>query len=229
MDMEELILLTYTLTSKKKDMKSTKTLLFSFVAVGLVFLTSSCTKDGDYQLYHVQQTLMSQDFTDPSTIVNGSATGINDNTKWTTIAQQGTKNWTNSAYGGNGYGEFTSYQSNQALNVAWLIAPTQVFTEGQNVTLAFQTAEAYLKSLDNSIELMVSTDYDGTNFNASSWVAVPANFPTPDSEKYAFINSGNIDLSRFKGNVTFAFKVKGSGTNSSLGATYQIDNIRLFY
>lgn len=210
-------------------MKSTKTLLYSFIALGTLLVTSSCTKDGDYQLYPVQQTMLSQDFTDPSTIVNGTASGVNDTTKWTTIAQQGTKLWTNASYGGNGYGEFTSYQSGQATNVAWLISPRMTYTSDQHVMLAFQTAQAYLKSMDNSIELLVSTDYDGTNFNTSSWVDVDATFPNTDTTKYLFINSGNIDLSKYSGGMCFAFKVRGSGTNSNLGATYQVDNIRLFY
>lgn len=210
-------------------MKSTKTLLYSFVALGFILLSSSCTKDGDYELYHVQQTLLSEDFTNPSAIVTGPATSVNDTLTWRTIAQQGTKQWTNSAYGGNGYAEFTSYQSNQALNVAWLISPRLYFKPNQKVTLAFQTAQAFLKSMDNSVELMVSTDFDGTNFASASWETLPANYPTPDSEKYLFINSGNIDLSKYTGRVYIAFKVKGSGTNSSLAATYQIDNVRLFY
>ena len=43
------------------------------------------------------------------------------------------------------------------------------------------------------------------------------------------VNSGEVDLSKFNGTLYFSFKVKGSGTNTSLDATYQIDNIRLYY
>ena len=113
--------------------------------------------------------------------------------------------------------------------MGWLISPAINMDAQEGETLVFQCAQAFLKSVDNSIELMVSTDYDGTNFAASSWVSVPAHFPTTETDYYAFVNSGSIDLSKYTGTLHFAFKVKGSGTNTNLGANYQIDNIRLFY
>ena len=84
---------------------------------------------------------------------------------------------------------------------------------------------------ENSLELMVSTDYDGNiaNFNQSNWLSLPITKPTPSNDFYEYVNSGEIDLSNFNGTLHFAFKVKGSGTNTSQDATYQIDNIRLYY
>ena len=45
---------------------------------------------------------------------------------------------------------------------------------------------------------------------------------------FDFFSSGKIDLSSYTGNIYIAFKYKGSGTNTALDGTYEIDNIRIF-
>ena len=177
--------------------------------------------------YSTQQktTLFKENFTD-----NTDGTSLNT-TGWTNYAQVGTKKFTEEIYSGNGYAEFTSYQSGQASNIAWLISPGFDMNKQDGEKLVFQAAHAYLTTTENSLELMVSTDYDGNiaNFNQSNWLSLPITKPTPSNDFYEYVNSGEIDLSNFNGTLHFAFKVKGSGTNTSQDATYQIDNIRLYY
>lgn len=157
---------------------------------------------------------------------DGTALNI---TGWTNFAQAGTVKWNEGIYSGTKYAEFTSYQSGQASNIAWLITPPINMDTMAHETLAFDVAQAYVSSSANSIELLVSTDYDGTNVMAANWT--PISFTTPPlnyDTNFTFFSSGLVDLSTYTGNIYLAFRCKGSGTNTSLDGTYEIDNIRIF-
>jgi hypothetical protein len=150
-------------------------------------------------------------------------------TGWTNFAQTGTVKWEQGIYSGTKYAEFTSYQSGQATNVAWLISPAINMDTRDNETLAFDVAQAYVSSSANSIELFVSTDYDGTNVITATWIPLTFNKPPLNFDtNFDFFSSGLVDLSTYTGDIYLAFKCKGSGTNFSLDGTYSIDNIRIF-
>ncbi|WP_396165449.1 choice-of-anchor J domain-containing protein [Flavobacterium sp.] len=202
-----------------------KTALYTFLVIAGLTTLTNCTSDNDVENARVKTTLFVENFTD-----NTDGTILNT-TGWTNFAQVGTKKFTEEVYSGNGYAEFTSYGSSQASNIAWLISPGFDMNKQDGEKLVFQAAHAYLTSVDNSLELMVSTDYDGNiaNFNQSNWLSLPVTTPTPSNDFYEYVNSGEVDLSKYNGTLYFAFKVKGSGTNTALDATYQIDNIRLYY
>lgn len=200
-------------------MKSFKSILF--FALPLVTL-SSCTKEDAYEIPPIKQVIFEENFSE-----NTDGTVLNT-PNWTNISQQGTKKWTEEVFSGNGYAEFTSFSSGQALNVAWLISPEMDMDTHDGEKLFFQTAHNFLTSRDNTIELMVSTDYDGTNFASASWVKVNANMVNPDITRFVWVNSGEVDFSKFTGKIHFAFKVTGSGTNTNLDGTFQLDNIRLY-
>lgn len=201
-----------------------KTAIYSFFAIAsLVF--SGCTEDSDVENKRAKQTLFLENFDD-----NTDGTNL-DTPGWTNYAQIGTRKFTEQIFSDDGYAEFTSFGSGQALNVAWLISPAFNMDEQEGETLVFTSAHAFLTSADNTLELMVSTDYDGNiaNFNQASWVNIPVKTPTPLNDFYEYVSSGEVDLSGFQGTLHFAFKAKGSGSNTNLDATFQIDNIRLFY
>lgn len=202
-----------------------KITLYIVSLFSVLVVTTSCTKDGDVENHQTKKTLFVENFDD-----NTDNTDLNT-TGWTNYAQAGTKKWTEQVFSGNGYAEFTSFNSGQPLNIAWLISPAIDMDLQDGETLVFQAAHAFLTSPDNTLELMVSTDYDGNiaNLANASWLSLPIKTPTPSNDFYEFVDSGEVDLSRFEGNLYFAFKVKGSGTNNALDATYQVDNIRIFY
>jgi hypothetical protein len=202
-----------------------KIFIYSLLALANFATFVSCTDEGDVEYPRVKKTLFVENFTD-----NTDGTVLNS-TGWTNYAQAGTKKFSEEVYQGNGYAEFTSYGSGQPSNIAWLISPAFDMDKQDGEKLVFQAAHAYLTNTENSLELMVSTDYDGNiaNFNQSSWLSLPVITPTPSNDFYENVNSGEVDLSGFNGTLHFAFKVKGSGSNTSLDATYQIDNIRLYY
>lgn len=202
-----------------------KVSFYSLLVFAGLSILSSCTSESDVENVRVKTTLFVENFTDNTdgTVLNTSG--------WTNYAQAGTKKFTEEIYSGNGYAEFTSFGSSQASNIAWLISPAFDMNKQDGEKLVFQAAHAFLTNAENSLELMVSTDYDGNiaNFNQSSWLSLPFNAPKTSNDFYEYINSGEIDLSKYNGTLYFAFKVKGSGTNTNLDATYQIDNIRLYY
>jgi Domain of unknown function (DUF5017) len=148
---------------------------------------------------------------------------------WTNFAQTGTVKWKQGIYYSDKYAEFTSYQSTEATNVAWLISPAVNMDARDNETLTFDVAQAYVSSSANSIELLISTDFDGTDVMAATWTPLTFNRPPLNYDtNFDFFSSGLIDLSSYTGDVYLAFKCKGSGTNFSLDGTYEIDNIRMF-
>ncbi|HBK84394.1 MAG TPA: hypothetical protein DDZ41_12520 [Flavobacterium sp.] len=200
-------------------------LIISFLMLIGSVLFVSCTTDNDTEYPKTKTTLFAENFSD-----NTDGEILNSN-GWTNYAQSGTKKFTEQVYSGNGYAQFTSFQSGQSSNIAWLISPPFNMDMQQGETLVFQAAHAFLTAADNNLEVMVSTDYDGNiaHFNQASWLNLPAITPKPSNEFYEWVNSGEIDLSKFNGTLHVAFKVKGSGTNTNLDATFQIDNIRLYY
>jgi hypothetical protein len=199
-------------------MKSIQIKIALLLVTMSAFMTS-CTKDSDAQVNVPATTLFADNF-DDSDIANADK-------GWSTIAEVGTKNWAQGIYSGNGYATFSSYQSGEPVNVAWLISKSFNMDAQSGEKLFFQTCtDGHVKNMDNSVELYVSADYDGTNFTTASWQKVPAIFAGPDSTKYQYVNSGIIDLSSYKGTIHFAFKMRGT---TSLTGGYQIDNVRLFY
>lgn len=202
-------------------MKNYKKIALVFVAL-LPF--TGCSPENDIKIADSTDYLFFEEF------LGNTTDGIPvDISGWNNYAQAGTVKWNQGIYSGTKYAEFNTYQSGQVSNIAWLISPAINMDTKDNETLAFDVAQAYVSSTANSIELLISTDYDGTNVLAANWQTVP--FKTPSlayEDRFTFFSSGLVDLSSYTGNIYIAFKCKGSGTNTSLDGTYEIDNIRIF-
>ncbi len=196
----------------------------TFLAIITVLLMiTSCTKDNDFSVITSNKILFQEDFNDAEDDTDFNLSG------WTNFSEVGTKIWSEQSFSGNGYAEFSSFGSAQAVNVAWLVSPEINMDTQENEKLVFQSAQNFLRSRDNTLELLVASNYDGNNITSADWINIPIVTPTPETERYLFIPSGIVDLSAYNGKLHFAFRVKGSGTNNNLTGTYQIDNIRIFY
>ncbi len=149
---------------------------------------------------------------------------------WTNFAESGTKLWREEVFSGNGYAEFSSFGSGNALNVAWLVSPAINLDATTNEFMTFRTAQHHLDvdSPDNSLTVYVSTNFDGTNVLAATWTPVTVTLPTQSTAWYAFVSSGVVDLSSYSGNIHVAFKFKGSGTNTTLDGAFQVDDLKVF-
>ena len=202
-------------------MKTNK--ILSIIGFVFVLILTGCSPEDDIKNPDFTPLLFAEDF----------AAGAVDNTildtpNWINFAETGTAKWKEQVYSGNAYAEFSSFQSANAVNVAWLVSPKINMDANEGETLVFRSSQSYVISSANSLEVLISTNFDGTNVTAATWTPLAAKLPTTSSTYFEFIQSGEIDLSQYTGNITIAFKVKGSGTNSTLRGSYQIDDIRIF-
>jgi Domain of unknown function (DUF5017) len=196
-------------------MKYFKTLI---LAALIAPLFTGCVSDDDTELPPHVQPLLNEGFSvgeDNTVLVTEG---------WTNYAQTGTAVWKIQIYSGNGYAEFNPYGSGNATNVGWLVSPGVTLEAGNDKILRFDAAQAFVTSAANTLEVFVSTDFSG-DVTAATWIPVTAALPNNQTEYYEFIPSGNIDLSAYSGTLHVAFKVTGSGTNTSLDGLYQIDNV----
>lgn len=145
-----------------------------------------------------------------------------DTPGWTNFAEIGSKVWRERVFSGNGYAEFSSYQSGDNENIGWLVSPGIDLEAQGNEFLNFQMAQHHLESDENSIEVFVSTDYDGTNVLDATWEPISVNLPTQSTSWYANVDSGLADLSSYSGTLYVAFKVTGNGDDLTGG--FQLDD-----
>lgn len=152
-----------------------------------------------------------------------------DITGWTNFAEQGTRVWREKTFSGNGYTEFSPYGSGDATNIAWLVSPAINLDNTVNELLTFKIAQHHLDVDDpgNSLEVYISTDFDGMNVLTATWNAVPANIPTTATSWYEFIGT-SYDISGYNGDIYVAFKFTGSGTNTTLDGAFQIDDVNVY-
>lgn len=146
---------------------------------------------------------------------------------WVNFAEEGGELWTEQLFQDIGTAEFSSFSTGDVLNVGWLISPGIDMDAQSNELLSFKTAQHHLDvdSEDNGIKVYVSTDFDGTDVLAATWEEKTATFPTSDTAWYELIGSGLIDLSSYTGTLHIAFRVTGSGTDTSLDGAFQIDDV----
>jgi hypothetical protein len=146
---------------------------------------------------------------------------------WTNFSEAGTFKWREKTFSGNGYAEFSTYNSGSPVNIGWLISPGIDMDAQDNEFLNFKTAQHHLDSPNNTLEVMVSTDYDGTNVLAATWTPISAELASQSNDWYEFVDSGLIDLSSYTGTLYVAFKVTGSGTDTTLDGAYQVDDFTI--
>ena len=146
---------------------------------------------------------------------------------WTNFAEEGAWVWRERVYSGNGYTEFSTYNSPDDVNIAWLISPGVDLDAQENEFLNFKMAQHHLQSDLNTAEVFISTDFDGSNVLGATWISVSANLPSQSNSWYLFVDSGLIDLSSYSGTLHVAFKVTGSGTDQTLDGAYQLDDFTI--
>lgn len=147
-----------------------------------------------------------------------------DTTGWTNFAEAGSRVWRERVYQGNGYAELSAFNANDNSNIAWLVSPAIDMDSAANEYLSFKTAQHHLDSADNTLEVLISTDFDGTDIMAATWSPITANTASIGDSWYTFIESGLVDLSSYTGNVYIAFKYTGAGNDNQLDGAYMVDD-----
>ncbi len=143
---------------------------------------------------------------------------------WTNFAEAGSRVWRERVYQGNGYAELSAYNANDNSNIAWLISPAIDMDTAANEYLSFKTAQHHLDSPLNTLEVFISTDFDGTDVLAATWSPITANTASQGDSWYTFVESGLVDLSSYSGNVYIAFKYTGAGNDNQLDGSYMVDD-----
>ena len=166
----------------------------------------------------------SEDFQSVKNNVNFALPG------WSNIVEKATKLWKSMVYSGNGYAEFNTTSTTAAENVAWLVSPKINLTGYKNAVLSFRSAQHDLKidSPLNTLEVYVSTNFDGASVTKAKWTKLEAKVPTLLTPSREFISSGGIDLSAYSGNINIAFKYIGSGKDKTLNGAFMVDDIKIF-
>lgn len=146
---------------------------------------------------------------------------------WTNIAVAGDRSWTGKSFSDNKYAQATGYNSGLDDMETWLITPPVVNTSGDK-KLTFKSAIAYWSHTGSDVPytILASTDYDGSNFETANWTDITSMATLPDagSSNYSWVESGEISLADFTGNVAIAFKYKGSDTEST---SFTIDDVNI--
>lgn len=166
----------------------------------------------------------SEDFQSVKNNVNFTLPG------WSNIVEKASKIWKSMLYAGNGYAEFNTTSTTAAENIAWLVTPKINMSDYKNAVLSFRSAQHDLKvdSPLNSLEIYISTDFDGSHVTKAKWTKLEANLPSLSTPTRQFISSGGIDLSAYSGNIHIAFKYIGSGKDKTLNGAFMVDDVRIF-
>lgn len=120
---------------------------------------------------------------------------------------------------GSGYEEMNGF--NGTTDEDWLISPALNLNNYSSVVMTFTTATQYDGP---SLELVYSTNYDGTSNPSTQGTWTSLNF-TP-ATTIDFTSSGNVNLSGISGSAVYiAFKYKATGTTAGAAARWMVDNI----
>jgi hypothetical protein len=149
---------------------------------------------------------------------------------WSNIVEKASKLWKSMVTAGNGYAEFNTTSTTAAQNIAWLVSPKINLTDYKNTVLSFRSAQHDLKvdSPLNTLEIYVSTNFDGSNITKATWIKLEAKVPSLSTPTREFISSGGIDLSSYSGNINIAFKYLGSGKDKTLNGAFMVDDVKMF-
>jgi len=149
---------------------------------------------------------------------------------WINFAEAGSALWTEDVFNGNGTARFSAFNSGDTSNIGWLITPPFDMDAQNGEILTFQMQHAFPDGGHDPMELLYSTDFDGTESGISSatWVSVPftKSYIEDFGTWFTFVSSGNIDLSALTGTAYIAFRYTGSDT-ANQNMTIDIDNIKI--
>ena len=192
-------------------------------AVFTLGVLSSCNED-ETDIPTVRPLLFNEDF--PEDEINFNADF--DFVGWTNFAQAGTKKWIERDFSGSGYIQFSSFGSGNLSNIGWAITPAINMDATTNEVFTFKSASNFVSDASNKLEVLISTNYDGTNVLAATWTPLTAVVANQTTNGYIYIPSGEIDLSSYSGNIHIAFKVTGSGTDTNLDGLFQVDDVKVY-
>lgn len=136
-----------------------------------------------------------------------------------TFDVSGDQAWGVDGYGSDEYAKMSGYAGGAQENEDWLVSPEIDLTEYETAYILLRQAVNYLDDWAN-IQVMVSSDFDGTDVTAASWTELTIN-DKPSGGNWDFVESEELDLASYVGNtihVAFRYRSTTSGA-----ATWEID------
>jgi hypothetical protein len=147
---------------------------------------------------------------------------------WLNYAEEGSVLWTEQVFSGNGYAELNPYNSDDSSNIAWLITPGIDLNAQDGEILTFQTEHAFPDAGHDPLDVLISTNFDGTEGGIAAATWTPLDFMVSYIEDYGnwytFTGSGDVDISSYTGTGYIAFRYTGSDT-SNQNMTLHIENV----
>ncbi len=136
----------------------------------------------------------------------------------------GTHLWQVKEHSGNQYVQCSAYRSNENPLEAWIITPAINLDNSTGEKLSFKTKTGYNNGA--ALTVYVSTDFDGTNISAATWLLVDADIANGPAQGYMqnFVE-GTADISCLNGNVYVAFQYKGG--DGGITTTFQVDEVKV--
>ncbi|MEL1240947.1 DUF5689 domain-containing protein [Flavobacterium flavipallidum] len=149
---------------------------------------------------------------------------------WSNIIEAGAIVWKGGVSSTNGYAEFAITGTKVVSNIVWLISPKIDMDLHTNESLSFRTAQHNLDvdSSLNTLEVYISTNFDGLHYATANWTKIAARIPNQSSPWNEFIGSGAIDLSGYTGKINVAFKYIGSGKDTALDGAFMVDDVQVY-
>ena len=148
---------------------------------------------------------------------------------WTNYIEEGTRDWiarttTDTGNPGSRIAQISAYNSGDVSTVSWLITPGIDLDAQEFEFFDFESSNSF--SDGSELELLISTDWDGTDVGVSSatWTSLPGTIVPDDTYYKDWIYSGLVDLSPYSGTAHIAFKYIANSGNTG---TYEIDNVKV--
>ncbi|WP_196891281.1 DUF5689 domain-containing protein [Aureivirga marina] len=163
--------------------------------------------------------LFSEDFSD---VVNNEAINLPG---WLNFTQAGSRNWNGGEFNDVKYAKFSPFNSGEAENIGWLITPAIDLSSTTSPILTFETATAFAVDGFQPLEVLVSTDFDGTEagVETATWTALSADLAGPGNANYEIVPSGEVNLSGHISNTVYiAYRYTGSTSQAPLVQVYNI-------
>lgn len=126
---------------------------------------------------------------------------------WLNLATTGSRLWRGKTFSGNTYVQATAFNDTDPSMVTWLITPAIDLSTPKK--LSFLSSIAYW--VHDGLEVLISTDFDGTDVTGATWTSLPANLAGSTTNNYDWVPSGDVDLSSWSGTGYIAFRYSGSG------------------
>ncbi len=149
---------------------------------------------------------------------------------WINYAEAGSELWTEQVYNNNGYAEFSAFRTGESSNIGWLITPPIDMDAQTGEILTFQTEHAYPDAGHDPLDVLISTNFDGTEagITSATWTSLTFNvsYIEDASTWFTFTDSGEIDLSSYTGTAYIAFRYTGSDT-ANQNMTLHVENVKV--